>query len=470
MATPWKLATTSWDIWQAGEATPAAIAARQKARFDALVRHARVYSPYYRALYRGLPTGSVDLQTLPVVTKPELMARFDDWATDPAIKKASVDAFVADQELVGQRYLGRYAVWTTSGTTGTPGIFLQDDDALRLYYTLGAVRAVQVMHIITPGLLGAFVRHGVRHALIAATDGHFAAASEVARVRQRYPWLAGRVRLFSVFSPLPELVRQLNAFQPIRLGGYTSALLLLAEEQLAGRLHIAPKVVVPAGEWLSQAGRERLGAAFRCPVAQAYGASECLGLALECPSGNLHVNTDWVLLEPVDEEYRPVPPGRPSRTVLLTNLMNRVQPLIRYDLGDSVTAFAGVCGCGSPLPAIRVEGRTNDTLLLEGTGWTRVPVVPLAIGTIVEETPGVRRFQVIQTGRAALRVRLEIMPGADPAATWEAVDRRLRDYLATQGLASVTIERADEPPLAESGGGKLRQVLVAPGAAALGAR
>jgi phenylacetate-coenzyme A ligase PaaK-like adenylate-forming protein len=46
----------------------------------------------------------------------------------------------------------------------------------------------------------------------------------------------------------------------------------------------------------------------------------------------LHSNADWVLLEPVDRDFRPTPPARMSHTVLLTNLAIAFQPVIRYDL------------------------------------------------------------------------------------------------------------------------------------------
>ena len=59
--------------------------------------------------------------------------------------------------------------------------------------------------------------------------------------------------------------------------------------------------------------------------------------------GSMHLNADWVILEPVDRAYRPVPPGVMSHTVLLTNLANRVQPIIRYDLGDSVVIEPDPC-------------------------------------------------------------------------------------------------------------------------------
>ena len=89
-------------------------------------------------------------------------------------------------------------------------------------------------------------------------------------------------------------------------------------------------------------------------------------------------------------------PGEPSHTVLITNLANRVQPLIRYDQGDSVTLRPDVCPCGSPLPAIRVVGRTNDTLSFQTDDLGEVRLLPLALGTVIEETPDVRRFQAAQ--------------------------------------------------------------------------
>lgn len=85
-------------------------------------------------------------------------------------------------------------------------------------------------------------------------------------------------------------------------------------------------------------------------------------MAYDCEEGWLHVNNDWVILEPVDADYDPTPPGEPSHTVRLTNLANQVQPIIRHDLGDTVVARPGPCPCGNPLLAIRVQGRRDDVL------------------------------------------------------------------------------------------------------------
>ncbi len=171
------------------------------------------------------------------------------------------------------------------------------------------------------------------------------------------------MKSFAVTQPLPDIVRELNAYQPAFVSSYPTVLALLADEQAAGRLAHSPGGAVVRRRRPVAAGAARIERVFGCPLQNEYGASECLTIGHGCREGWLHINADWVMLEPVDRDYRPTPPGELSHTVLLTNLANVVQPIIRYDLGDSVRAKAGACACGSPLPAIQVEGRSDDVLV-----------------------------------------------------------------------------------------------------------
>ena len=142
-----------------------------------------------------------------------------------------------------------------------------------------------------------------------------------------------------------------------------------------------------------------------------------MSIAFGCDEGWLHVNADWVLLEPVDDDYRPTPPGEPSRTVLLTNLANRVQPIIRYDLGDSVIVKPEPCACGSPLPAIKVEGRHDDVLSMVAPDGRIVRLLPLALTTVVEDAARVPRFQIVQTAPDRLLLRLDCRDAGRPAGS-----------------------------------------------------
>ena len=233
---------------------------------------------------------------------------------------------------------------------------------------------------------------------------------------------------------------------------------VLAQEQLAGRLHLTPTLVSTGGEYLAMKTRSHIAEAFGCLVRDNYGASEFMHIAFECTYERLHLNTDWIILEPVDEEYRPVPTGQISHTTLLTNLVNYVQPLIRYDLGDRITMIPDSCPCGSPLPTMRVEGRRDEILHMPNADGILSPLLPMAPSTVIEQTPGVRAFQLIQVAPTTLHIRLTVIPGKDEDHVWVTLCHRLHTYLSTQGILSATLELDPEDPQPHPVSGKSRQI------------
>ena len=126
----WNWLSRTSEIWWVSSAGPAVVDAARRGRLAALTAFARKHSAYYREAYCDVPARGVGIEDLPVVNKRGLMQRFDDWVTDPRVTRAGVDAFIADREQIGERFLGRYVLWKSSGTTGEPGIFVQDADAL----------------------------------------------------------------------------------------------------------------------------------------------------------------------------------------------------------------------------------------------------------------------------------------------------------------------------------------------------
>lgn len=438
-------------LWTRGLG-PEAVAAAARQRWATLTRHARTHSPFYRRRWRHLPAGEVAPADVPVVTKAELMASFDDWCTDRAIAWRDVAAFLAARAHIGERFLGRYLVWTSSGTRGQPGVFVQDDAALAAY---DALVSVQLGGAAFAGCdWSTAAAQGGRAALVAADGGHFASIASWRRVAHGKPWLA--MKSFAVTLPIGEIVAGLNAYQPAFVAGYPTVLALLAAEQQAGRLAIRPAGLWAGGEVLSPATRAAIERAFGCPLVNEYGASECLTIGYGCSAGWLHVNADWVLLEPVDAEYRPTPPGELSHTVLVTNLANAVQPVIRYDLGDRVRVAPTRCACGDPLPAVQVEGRSDDVLALTAHDGSLVQLPPLALATVVETEARLTWFQIVQRGRDRLALRLA--PGDRARAGARAVSA-LRAYLARQGLPGVRVTLAREGPEVNPRDGKLRQVV-----------
>ena len=444
------------DAWRVMRGSPALLLGRQQARLSALVNFARTHSRFYADKYRGLPDTVTDVRQLPSVTKTELMEHFDEVVTDPAVQKTAVESFVANPANIGRPFLNRYTVWTTSGTTGTPGIFLEDRhwDAV-----LSAVNLTRIgAEWYTGAVIGGMLKGRGVTASVFAGNGHFLGAAMIARQRHARAARARQLFLIPVTLPLPEIVQRLNELQPAMFSGYASALALLAQEQLAGRLKIRPALVVSSAEPLSDENRALLARAFGVPPRNNYSCSEGGVMGFECRRGQMHLNADWILFEPVDERGRAVEPGQLARRVLITNLANRVMPILRYELGDRVSLAPEPCSCGITLPVVQVEGRTDDVLHFETAAGQVVAVLPLALWAVIKETPGVARFQAIQTGPAALKIRLEAKPAEAQAETWRRVQGSAAGYLQQQGLENVVLTLAAEPPGRDPRSGKFRQV------------
>lgn len=440
--------------WSSTHAGAGEIESLRKRRLSALLAHVRKHSPLLRDMLADLPDDA-PLAALPITNREHLMAEFDRWVTDPRVRLDEVRAFISDPSRAGEPYLGRYAIWTSSGTSGTPGIYVSDPDALAVYEALSSTRSA--CGCAGPPLWQAMAG-GCRIAMVAATTGHFAGFVTWERMRRLHPWLGLTARTFSILEPIERLVEELNAWQPMLISSYPSLLALLARERRAQRLSVMPQLLMSGGETLPAAQARWLEESFGCPVRDEYGASECMNIAWSCDEGTLHLNADWVILEPVDEHGRAVPPGTPSADVLLTNLGNHVQPILRYPLGDRVTLLTGRCECGCPLPRLRVSGRHDDVLELPDRNGRPVSILPLALETLIEEHSGIGSFQIEQTGVDQLKIRIHTGLAEDRRAIWSSLEKRVMHWLDLQGVqASILMDnRLPEP---DPNTGKLRRVI-----------
>lgn len=120
------------ELWRAELGGPEGISRRRDARLASLLAHTAARSRFYADHWRGVGPDA-PLAELPAVTKPELMAHFDDWVTDDRVTRAGLEAFLAEPDLIGHPYLGRYFACTSSGTTGHHALFLHDRGAIAVY-------------------------------------------------------------------------------------------------------------------------------------------------------------------------------------------------------------------------------------------------------------------------------------------------------------------------------------------------
>lgn len=427
--------------------------ALQAQRFAGLAARATSASPFYRQR----SAGARQLADFPPTTKRELMASFDDWATDRRITRAAAEAFIADPQRAASPWLGRYLVWTSSGTSGEPGLFVQDAASLAAYDAIDALRLRGRQPLEN---LNALWGWSQRFAFVGATGGHFAGIVSMERLRRAM--LRGpRIDVVSALEPIARMAEQLAAIDPTVLICYPSAAAALAERQLAGDLQLRLAELWLGGEQLTPMVRQAIQAAFGCPIRNNYGASEFFSIASECRLGQLHVNEDWVILEPVDRDLRPVSGDAFSDSVLLTNLANLVQPLLRYQLTDRIRFMAAPCACGDRFRVIEVEGRNDDTLHFRSGRGESIPVLPLALETVIEEGAGVTGFQLLCRHGEAIEVRFgDDQP--DTAGAYGRLRAVLLAYLKQQGAVHVRVHFSAAALQCEARSGKLRRIIAAP--------
>jgi phenylacetate-coenzyme A ligase PaaK-like adenylate-forming protein len=322
------------------------VRAVQQARWRRLLLDACRRAPFYGRRLRGNDPRRCQPADVPPLNKADLMAHFDELVTDPRVRRAGVEQFIADPANEGTYYLGRYAICHPSGSQGQPALVLTDRQAALL-----GVAAQIARGSLLPGTARALLRHlrrPARLAVVTQKPGFYHSGSAFCYLQAAgLPFL--RLLRLSVFDPVEQVVARLNEFQPDFLTGYTSALEDLAREKRAGRLRLRAGglQINNASEPLVPAVREFIEQSFGARVADCYALAACLALSSGCPHyPGCHINADLALCEVVDNHYRPVPDGRPGSKVLVSNLYNRVQPLMRYEVEDAVTLSPRPCPCG----------------------------------------------------------------------------------------------------------------------------
>lgn len=366
--------------------------ARRDERLRALLHVAKARSPWHAERLRQIDADAVsgdDLTMLPTMTKADLMANWDAIVTDRRLTLDLANAHVACVRDEGPAYLlDEYTVLASGGSSGRHGVFVWDFDGwlawplsvapLAAWVDRQAQRPAADREAV---VLAAHATHAT-----AAYDATFAVPG-VARAS------------FPLNLPGDEIVAGLNAFQPSQLTSYPSLLRRLAVEARAGRLHISPLRLICGAEPLLPEVRRTIEEAFGVSVFNVYAASETGYMAVSYPgSAGLHLIEDTNVYEPVDEEGRPVPPGQRTAKLLITNVVNRVLPLIRYELTDEVTFLPEPNP--DPWTGRRIaepQGRLDDIFWYDRGRTVHPYVFWTALGTV----GAISEYQVRQTPNGA---------------------------------------------------------------------
>lgn len=390
-------------------------------RLRSHLQWAYAHVPYYRALFdeHDLAPARIksfeDFHRLPFLTRELLRSRFEDLRATvrlPNVKRRS-----------------------TGGSTGIPVTVEVDMERM------GISEAARLRTHRWFGL-----EPGAREVVLWGSPIELGRQD---RIRQVRDWLLNS-RLLTAFDmgevALADHARAILQFQPRKMYGYASAFFLLARYFQRERVVPPPalRAIFTTAEPLFDFQREAIASAFRCPVSVEYGSRDGGLVAMECPSGGLHIFSEGMYVEIADADDA----GRGE--IVVSCLDSFAFPIIRYRTGDIGSLDCSPCPCGRALPKLRnVEGRRTDFLVTpDGRALHALSAI-----YIVRDLPIVREFRIIQHEID----RVEIQLVTDRPLTEADGDAVRRQFSGLLG-ARVHVDLLQVPSLPRSPSGKFRYV------------
>lgn len=390
-------------------------------RMLAALRFAEQNVPFYRARFAEYGVRAADVQS------PDDLLRF------PVLTRADLRAH--KNELIAESFVGHLYASGSGGSTGEPVRFYYDH---RTYER--RVAAAMRSDRWAGGRLGDKELHIWGDPFGEALPKRLKRALHEAVLRKKmicaYDLSEARLAV-----ALDEIVR----YRPALIVGYTNALYHTARYALSvGRSLPAPRGIVSTAERLFSHQREAIERAFNAPVFDRYGCRELMLIASECERHEgKHINQEGVFVELL-RDGRHARPGEPGE-VVVTDLVCRSMPLIRYKNQDIAVAAGAPCSCGRGLPLLSsVEGRVLDVLVGPDGQMLAGEFFP----QLIKEHPTIVRFQVHQDLRRALTVKL--LPGEGfEAKTATLIERAIRRHLGER--AEVRVQVVDHLPANANG-------------------
>lgn len=402
--------------------TPQQIQDLQRIRFRKLLRHVLRKSRFYKKYYQehGITEGDiekVEMEDLPVIDKQIMMDNYDELVCESYLKRDELERFIAESPEAGSRYKGVYRVIHTSGSSGTPAVFVYGPRECTAAKALG-FRAMAEK-------LNPFKRK--KMAYIGATGGHYASTTTLSDI----PRLLLEVLPVSINNPIEQICHDIDRFGPDALIGYASGLDLLAQQQIAGRLKIAPVKIWSSADPLTPTIKMNVEKAFGVTPVNIYTATEIMTFSAECKlQHRLHYFDDWFGVQVVDDDLEPVKAGLPG-CLVITNLYNYTQPLIRYQMDDEIVLSSEPCPCGWPFPVIdKIAGRNEDILWFVRADGRKEFISPYVLEEFL--IPGLEKFQFVQTGRNGLTMKAVIR--GERNSIVPAIHKRMTEILSQKKL------------------------------------
>jgi putative adenylate-forming enzyme len=371
--------------------TKEAIEALQLKNINALLRYAKNHSSYYddHHGYHDVQTWD-DFYRLPIMNKTIMMENFTALNTC-GLSKEETMAYALEKEM-NKDYTGyyrdEYVIGLSSGTSGNKGLFITPKSMTKRLPAVFLARGGVMLRDLPVRIL---------FCLRVFSQGFQDINAPLIKLTYA-----------STMTKPEELVRIMNEKRMNILMAPPSMLRVLMP--YAHLIKYALKKIITYAEVLNPADRKQLSERFHTQVIEIYQASEGQ-MASPCRLGKLHINEDMVYIELYDEHHQLIKePHVVGQRMIITNLINFAQPLIRYEMNDMIV-LDEPCSCGSHFRTIeKIIGRRDDNLwFYDREHNPHVIYADLFARWIITESDAIREFQVIQDEISLIHIRIELL-------------------------------------------------------------
>lgn len=416
-------------------------------RLQELVFYAKEHSQYFKNAYKNIEE-NFTLSDLPPTTKKELLADYSAWVTDPSVVEQDVISYIHSSAALESLYLGKYTALSTSGTTGNPMPMVRD-----LYHNTihGAMIQTRLLRGVDADIMSP-VKH--RIATLIFLDSSVSSYAGFLKMQRANPGYEQNTLAISLMEDIDIIVRKLNEFQPDFITGYPSVMSVVGKACEEGKLKIHPQAIACSAETLTDKTYKLLSRSFQCPILNNYCSTEGGEAAMSCREGKFHINSDWVIIEPVDKNGNPVPEGTWSEGIYITDLTNYVQPVIRYYMEDKIRILKEPCRCGSSFPVMEIQGRVASSFTV-GPKEMFGPIFEKEL----EYVEGILSVQLVQKAERKYLIRLipEFEDKREEVA--KTAKKVVLGVFERSGVGEVDVSISQDPPVHNKRGGKVSFVV-----------
>jgi phenylacetate-CoA ligase len=437
-------------------------------RLRAIVSYAKSHSPWHAERLAHVDTDRLNassLDELPTMSKSDLMDNWDDIVTDRRLTKSGAQAELARLSAgdAGMFWMDDFVLVETGGSTGNPTFVVWDAEG---WVDMAVIVSRYGAWLQQSAPKSADLRSSAATTWVQATVGSSHPTSMSRQLARFFARPEFENHELPANAPAADTAAALRELNPTGLFGFASALLAVANEVDKGRLSLSPVMVGASSEPLTEQMRQFLFELFATEPSNTYAVTELGALAARTLPGrsDMCLVEDAAVYEPVirksDGTDEPAA-ERVSDGLIVTNVLNRAMPLIRYQLGDRVRIEDPVAEAPWSGRRIILVGPRPPALTYTVPGREDVIVDPVEMQDAVSALPGVLDYSLRQTANG---IDISVWSGSKSIDSDDLEELRdsCRRRLANAGLKQPVVElaRVDDPgELPRTPAGKRRHLV-----------